>query len=75
MKKLTVKEGVCPLCGKDSVVYLDSDLQDDFYSYECECESCGATWNEDYSLTFVGLSRVCTENGEEVADVVDKTEE
>lgn len=77
MKKIIVDEGVCPLCGKNSVVYLDSDLQDDgdFYSYECECELCGATWNEDHRLIFAGVSRVCTKDGEEVADVVDKIEE
>jgi len=74
MKKLTVKEGVCPLCGKDSVGYYDYEVCDKSFAYECECESCGATWNEDYSLTFEGVSCVCTKDGEEVADVLDAGE-
>ena len=71
MKKLIVKECTCPRCGSSMVDYGNSELNDDVMSYPCECNDCGATWNEDFALTFCGISRVYDKDGNKLGNVID----
>ena len=68
--KLIVKECTCPKCGSTMVNYGSSDLNDDVMSYPCECENCGATWNEDFTLTFCGISKVYDKDGKQLGNVI-----
>lgn len=74
MTKLTAKKGICPVCKSEQVTYYDSEVRDEFITCECQCDECDATWNEDYNLVFAGVSRVCSKDGEQLADVLDAEE-
>lgn len=37
---------------------------------ECTCPVCGATWNEDFALTFCGISRVYDKDGNKLGNVM-----
>ena len=39
-------------------------------SYPCECDDCGTTWNEDYTLNFCGVSDVYNREGERLGVVI-----
>ena len=69
-KKLIVRECTCPVCGSSMVNYGSSDLNDNIMSYPCECADCGATWNEDYSLNFCGVSYVYDKDGNKLGNVL-----
>ena len=69
-KKLIVRECTCPVCGSSMVNYGSSDLNDNIMSYRCECNDCGATWNEDFALTFCGISRVYDKDGNQLGNVM-----
>lgn len=68
--KFIIGECVCPLCGSSEVNYGSSNLDDNVISYECECNKCGATWNEDYTLCFAGVSKVFNKEGKQLANVL-----
>lgn len=38
---------------------------------ECTCPICGATWNEDFALTFYGISKVYDKDGNQLGNVID----
>ena len=44
--------GVCPLCGKASLEYGNSGIQDENYFYSWSCANCGASGKEWYNLVF-----------------------
>ena len=67
-KKLIVRKCTCPVCGSSMVNYGSSDLNDNIMSYPCECNNCGATWNEDYN--FCGVSDVYNREGERLGAVI-----
>ena len=69
-KKLIVRECTCPKCGSSMVNYGSSDLNDDVMSYPCECTDCGTTWNEDFALTFCGISKVYNKDGKQLGNVI-----
>ena len=69
-KKLIVRECTCPVCGSNMVNYGSSDLNDTIMSYPCECADCGATWSEDYSLNFCGVSNIYDKDGNKLGNVI-----
>ena len=50
----------CPVCGGDSLDYLDDDNYGDAVVYYWECADCHATGQEVYELRFVGHEEVLT---------------
>lgn len=69
-KKLIVRECTCPVCGSSMVNYGSSDLDDNIISYPCECTDCGATWSEDYNLSFCGVSNIYDKDGNQLGNVI-----
>lgn len=47
-------EGVCPVCGSESLNYGSSGVDEGGYFYSWECEKCGACGKEWYDLVFSG---------------------
>lgn len=47
------ERGVCPVCGKSELDYIDSDEFGDTVTYFYECMNCHATGAEIYELRFV----------------------
>lgn len=70
MKKLIVRGATCPCCGSEKVIYSDHDFCDDIMSYKCECDDCHTTWNEDYLLSFCGISKVYDKDGNQLGNVI-----
>lgn len=65
-----ISEGYCPCCGSSNISYDTVKIDDDVASYPAKCDDCGATWNEDYSLNFCGVSCVCNREGERLGVVI-----
>lgn len=48
------EQGICPICGSDSISYEAMEVEDDSVYYPAMCDKCHATWKEYYDLTFSG---------------------
>ena len=46
------EQGVCPVCGGNSLSYGDSELEGESIGYEWTCDDCGGEGTEWYSLLF-----------------------
>ena len=46
-------EGICPKCGSENLDYQDSEEKDEYLVYEFECEKCGATGKEWYTVSYL----------------------
>lgn len=57
------RENTCPLCGSNNVVFDSSELDGGAMWYPCECEDCGATWQEVYEVTFNQVDEVVDKDG------------
>lgn len=68
--KLIVKECTCPVCGSSKVDYGGSEHNEDVISYYCTCKDCDAEWNEDFVLTFCGISKVYDKDGNKLGNVI-----
>lgn len=53
--KSQVEQGVCPNCGSDALDYgaMELGICGDTIYYPYECEKCGTSGNEHYSLNFI----------------------
>lgn len=69
-KKLIVKECTCPVCGSNKVDYSCSEFSDDVMSYSCTCQDCDTEWNENFVLTFCGISKVYDKDGNCLGNVI-----
>lgn len=56
--------GVCPICNSNQVSFGATDV-DDGVSYECECQDCGACWDECYDMVFAGNWNIYDGDGNE----------
>ena len=65
-----ISEGYCPCCGSSNITYGIATIEDTVVSYPCECADCGATWSEDYSLNFCGVSNVYDKDGNKLGNVI-----
>lgn len=70
MKRLIVKECTCPVCGSSCISYGSMDIEDNVVSYPAHCDDCGATYYEDYTLDFCGVSEVRNKDGERLGVVI-----
>ena len=50
--KSILAEGICPICGSKNITYGAFELYDEGLYYPAQCDICGATFKECYSLTF-----------------------
>lgn len=66
----TISEGYCPCCGSSNVTHGIATIEDTVVSYPAKCDDCGATWNEDYTLNFCGVSDVYNREGERLGVVI-----
>ncbi|MBR4315947.1 MAG: hypothetical protein IKP65_03120 [Alphaproteobacteria bacterium] len=47
-------QGECPCCGSKNIEYIDQDIDGvEQIGYEAECDDCGCTFTEWYSLNYV----------------------
>lgn len=53
--------GKCPVCGSRMLKYGNSELLDESYCYDWECEACHSTGRECYDLVF--SEHIVTERG------------
>lgn len=74
-KKFKVGQGQCPVCGSMEITYTTSELNDNVYSYKAVCDKCGTQFDEDYELTFCGVSKVYDKNDKLLANVLDTSGE
>lgn len=44
--------GICPICHSEDLDYDAMEVYDDSIGYPFTCNSCGATGNEFYQLTY-----------------------
>ncbi len=65
-----IAEGYCPVCGSSCITYGSMDIEDNVVSYPAQCDDCGATYYEDYTLVFCGLSEVRNKDGERLGVVL-----
>jgi len=49
---LPIRESQCPHCGSHNWETLDRGIDDDIYYYNTECNVCGGTWTDNYSMNF-----------------------
>ncbi len=53
--RVQTEKGTCPFCKSTSVDYPDGLVEDDDgIVYKAQCGKCYGTWNEKYSLDFIG---------------------
>ena len=67
MKKNIFKkneEGVCPICGGESLEFESAEIDDGGVKYPWTCE-CGASGDEYYDMTFSEHCNVTDKNGKE----------
>lgn len=65
-----IAEGYCPCCGSSNISYGSMNLNDNVVSYPAQCDDCGATYYEDYTLDFCGISEVRNKDGERLGVVI-----
>ena len=61
--KRKVRQGNCPKCGADEIIYHGSEVQDESIFYEAECGQCDAMIHEHYNLKFSGMSLMVEKDG------------
>jgi transcription elongation factor Elf1 len=54
IKKLVNKQGVCPFCGHDNLVYNAIEIEGDMAYFPWRCERCGHQGEEWYEFIFMG---------------------
>lgn len=52
----------CPHCWKDNLDYGCVEFYDDQCYFPRDCENCWATWEEWYSMDFIGHENINTED-------------
>ena len=50
--KYEMKEGLCPMCNSDDLVYEANELLDNIIRYPYACGNCDFVGAEDSTLTF-----------------------
>lgn len=65
-----IAEGYCPICGSSCINYGGMDIKDNVVSYPAQCDDCNATWNEDYALSFCGVSNVYDKDDNQLGNVI-----
>ena len=50
--------GICPVCGKPELNYINDEFFDDFMVYEWECMNCEAIGKEVFELIFISHEQV-----------------
>ena len=78
MKKLTkisakdFKDGVCPICKSNGVVYSDTELFSDEAIADWECQKCNSYGSVSFKLAFSTYNNTYDgENGDEIEIVED----
>lgn len=56
---------VCPICGNENTIEVDSGFEDMCAYTKHHCDMCGAEWEENYSVEYCGYN-ICNEYGQTV---------
>lgn len=64
LKEKVAEENTCPICGSQFIDYGVAEIDCDTIFYPCECEKCGARFEETYTLNFVGHYNIVDDDNE-----------
>lgn len=58
----------CPVCESDNLEYGVVEFYDDQCYFPRICQSCGAEWEEWYSMEFIWHENLYDKNGNEIKE-------
>ena len=66
---------VCPKCGESNCIEMDSEIGVDGGCIKYQCEDCGATWNEYFTVRYDGYEfeeKVYDKDGKMIWDAAEE---